>query len=264
MEEQNNPETQETTAATQDISLGDAMSGVFTEPSETFQSIKNSSKKNYWLVPIIIFVLISVIAGFLVINDEELYSGIKDKQSKAIKERMEQQVKDGKMTKEQMNESLEKTEKFFDKSSPFFMIMAIVGPLFSTFILFFLKGLIFWGAFKLLKGTATYMQSLSVIGLCGLIASIQYIIGTVLAIFTGKLMAGLNLTMILSEESVGQSIYKLLAHLDAFNIWYFIVAGIGFAKVSQIKSSASFTVVFGLWIVWVMLTSFLNLGIFGM
>lgn len=262
--EQPNQAEEEVLAQGGSILLSDAMTGVFTEPGETFDAVKSSSKKNYWIIPILIFIAVTLIASYLVLNDEELFSEIKSKQTEAVKKRLDEAVKEGRMTKEQMNESLEQVDRGFNKSSPIFIVFTVVGPVVTTFLALFIKGLIFLGVLKIFKGTATYMQILSVFGLTALIDSIQVIVSTVFAILTGKLYSTLGPVLLFSKDAVGESMVKFLAHFDIINIWYLVVVGIGLAKVSGLKGAQTITTVFVLWLVWVCLTSFLKIPFLGM
>lgn len=248
---------------TEDIAVSDAMTGVITEPGETFESIKISSKRNYWVWPIIISVVIAIIAGYLITHDNELYSEINTKQLKAARESMETAVKEGKMSQEQMNQQMEATEKMMNPNNPFFMILAALGPTFSIFALLFFMSLIYWLILKALKSRAGYMLVVCVVGLASIISAIQAIINTVLAIVTGNLRANAGLGLIATSELAENSLYKLLSHVDIFTIWYLIVIGIGLAKVSDLKSSKTMPVVFGLWLIWVLAASFLKIGFLG-
>ncbi len=248
----------------ENISLSDAITGVITAPSETFESVKASTKKNYWIVPILVFIVLYVASSFLVLNDEDLYTEIKTKQTDAVKERLDNMVKDGKLSREQANEQLDKMDKQMSKSNPIFYVFAAVGPIFTTFIILFLEGLIFFGVLKVFKGTATYMNVLSVLGLAAIIECIQTIIDTVLAIVMGRLNSNIGPALLFKADSVGESMFKFLAHFDLLTIWLLIVVGIGLAKVSQLKTSITMLVVFVLWLIWISATSFLKIGFFGM
>lgn len=240
------------------IALTDAMTGVITEPGDTFEAVKISGKRNYWLIPIIIFAVISLVLSFLVMNDEELYSEIKTKQTQVLKERLDKAVKEGKMTQEQMNENMEKADKMFSKSNPLFYVFPLLGIV-NVFIALFFRGLIFWGVLKLLKGTASYMLVICILGLASIIDSIQSIINTVLAIFLGKLNANIGPALLFSKESIGDTMMTFISHFDIFNIWYLIIVGIGLAKVSSLKSVQTIPIVFGLWLVWICAVTFLGL-----
>ncbi|MCC6866645.1 MAG: YIP1 family protein [Ignavibacteria bacterium] len=244
----------------ENISLGDAMAGVFSEPGVTFESVKISKKKNYWLIPLLILLVISVISSILVTRDEELSSEIKSQQIEAMRKRFDDAVKEGKMTREQADEQLDKSEKMFGGNT--FVIFGVLGSFFGILIIFFLKALIYWGGLKIFKGTAGYIDIMNVLGLAALITAIQMIVDTVLAIFMGKLMINIGPVLLVSKESLGKDLYSFIASFDLINIWYLIVIGIGIAKVSKLKYSVAMPFVFALWIIWVILTSFGPLGMF--
>jgi len=248
--ENENVSTEQT--AEPNISIGDALAGVFTEPGDTFVSVKHSTKKNYWLIPLLILIAVSIISSILVMNDEELSSEIKDKQRKAAKERIEEAVKSGSISREQADQQLEQTDKMF--GGGMFIVFGIIGSLFSVLLAFFFKALIYWGGLKIFKGTGTYLDMMNVLGLSGIITAIQMVVDTALAILMGKLMMNIGPVLLVSEESIGKSMYLLMANLDLINIWFLVVVGIGLAKVSNLKSSITLPFVFVIWLIWVLLT----------
>lgn len=244
----------------ENIVLGDAIAGVFTEPGETFMAVKQSAKKNYWILPIILVVIISIISTFLVMRDEDLVSEIQTKQKKAMNERFDKMVKEGTITREQADQQMEQAQKF--TSASMMMIFGLVFSVFGVFIFFFLKALIYWGGLKIFKGSAGYQDILNVLGLSAIITAIQLIVDSVLAVVMGKLMVNIGPVLLVSPESVGSSMYTFIANFDLINIWYLVVVSIGLSKVSELKSSITFPLVFGLWMIWVLLTSFGPLGMF--
>ena len=245
----------------QNISLSDSLAGVFSEPGETFTEIKKSTKGSYWIWPIIILAVITALSSFIVMNDEELSSEIKTTQSKAMKEKLDDAVKSGQMTREQADEQIEKAQSMM--GGGLFAVIGVAGGVISILIFFFVKGLIYWGGFKIFKGTATFVNIMNVLGIASIITSIQMILDTVLAIFTGRLYINIGPVLFFTEEAVGKSMYKFIANFDLINIWYLVIIAIGFAKVSDLKSSVTFPMVFGLWLIWVILTSFVTTSFLG-
>ena len=81
-EEYNNLESNppEESNQTEQLSNTDAMAGIFTSPSETFETIADTQKKNYWLLPMIISILIGLVTTFLFMSDAELVSKTMEKQ----------------------------------------------------------------------------------------------------------------------------------------------------------------------------------------
>ncbi|MGA2667289.1 MAG: Yip1 family protein [Ignavibacteria bacterium] len=262
-EEQSSSDISQPPETVENISLSDALAGVFTEPGNTFEEVKKATNKNYWLMPIIILIVLAIVAGFLVMRDEELSGEIKAKQMQTVKERLQEQVKEGKMTQDQMNERMDQMEKGFSGSSPIFYVFTIVGPIMGIFIVLFFKGLVFWGAIKLLKGTVTYMLVITVLGLSSIIESIQTVINTALAIMLGRLRVNIGPILLFAQNSLSEPMSKLLSHIDLLTIWYFIILGIGLAKVSNLKTSKVIPAVFILWLIWVCISSFANLPFMG-
>lgn len=262
---QENPEDKNLTdnvsiETAENISLGDALAGVFSEPGNTFEQVKNSAKKNYWLIPLIILIAVSMLSSILVTRDEELTSEIKTQQKEAMKKRLDEAVKEGKMTREQADEQLDKTDKMFGGST--FVIFGLIGSIAGVLIIFFLKALVYWGGLKLFKGSAGYSDIMNVLGLVSLITAIQLIVDTVLAIVMGKLMMNIGPVLLLSKESMSKDMYMFIANFDLINIWSLIVTGIGLAKVSKLKSGITIPFAFALWLIWVLLTSFGPFGAF--
>jgi len=257
MEENNNTSGSEIEPTPQEsepnITLGDALAGVFTEPGDTFASVRHSSRKNYWLIPLLVLIVVSILSSVMVMNDEELSSEIKDKQRKAAKERIEEAVKSGSLSKEQGDQQLEQTDKMF--SGGMFMVFGIIGALFMVLLAFFFKALVYWGGLKMFKGSGSYLDMMNVLGLAGIITAIQMVVDTALAILMGKLMMNIGPVLLVSEESIGKQMYLLMANMDLINIWYLVVVGIGLAKVSNLKNSVTIPFVFVLWLVWVLLTT---------
>ncbi|MBZ0202566.1 MAG: YIP1 family protein [Ignavibacteria bacterium] len=258
MEENNDQQSAESDsqpdAIIPEISLGDAMAGIFTEPSETFSSVKLSLKKNYWLIPLLVLIVVGILSSFLVLRDEELSSQIRDKQKTAMNEQLDKAVKEGKMTREEADKSIEQSQKIMGGSM--LVVFGAIGTFFVTLVYFFLKSLAYWGSLKLFKGTATFKDVMNVVGLASIITSIQLVVDTVLAIFTGRLMANIGPVLLVTEESVGSSMMRFIANFDLLNFWYLAILGIGLAKVSGVNAKATIPLVIGLWLVWVLLTSF--------
>jgi len=238
----------------QDISLSDALAGVFSEPGELFAGIKRSKRTTYWVWPVIILSLITVLASFMVLNDEDLSSEIKKTQLESVKEKLNEAVKDGKMTREQADEQIENTEKMF--SGGIFMVIGLAGGFFGIWLIFILLSLIYWLTFKMFKGTGSFVNFMNVLGIAAIISIIQVVINTVLAVFAGRIYVNLGPIWLFTQDQLGKGLYKFVASFDLLTFWYLVVIAIGFAKVSELKSGVTIPVIFGLWLLWTVLTSF--------
>lgn len=241
----------------EELSSTDAMVGVFTEPGDTFESISRTPQRNYWILPTIIFIVMNLIATFITFSDPEILGNMMDERMDAARETIEEKVKNNEMSREEGNQAIEMQEKFSDPSSPFFIAIGygagVIGPLFQLFIL----GLVYFLGLKMLKSEATYTSILNVIGLAFLISGIQHLVSSLLSIITGK-MSTVSLGLLLSSEQVGTSVYSMISSFDLFSIWFFIVVSIGIIKIGRISTAQGYGMVFGLWIIWTILTSLVS------
>ncbi len=239
----------------QQLTQMDAISGIFTEPGNTFETIKNYPKRNYWLLPVIILVVTSVVSSFLFFSDAELVGKMMDKQKQQLRERMQESVKEGKMSQEQANDAIEKAEKFMDPSGLFFKITGIAGAVVAPFLMLFVLSVIYMLILKMFKANFEFVNILNVVGLSLIISAVGGIIAIVLSIILGDL-SSVGLSLFLKADAVGDTLHALFMKLDVFSIWFYILVAIGLTKVANIKPVISYSIVFGLWIIWLAVTTF--------
>ncbi|CAF3692775.1 unnamed protein product [Rotaria sp. Silwood1] len=115
------------------ISKTDAMVGVFTEPGNTYEAIAQTKDVYYWLYPILICVVLGLVSAFIGQSDQQLFGDMMSKQKKKMREKMDEQVKSGKMSKEESEKAIEQSEKFMDPNGVLFKLMAYVGASIENF-----------------------------------------------------------------------------------------------------------------------------------
>lgn len=240
----------------QELSQMDAISGVFTEPGNTFETIMKFPKRNFWLLPVLILVVTSIVSSFLFFSDAELVGKMMDKQKTKMRESMQEKVKQGKMSQEQANDAIEKAEKFMDPNGLFFKITGFAGAVVAPFIMLFVLSVIYMLLLKMFKANFEFTNILNVVGLALTISAVGSVIAIVLSIIMGDLTS-VGLALFLKPETVGETMHGLIMKLDVFSIWFYILVAIGLVKVANVKPGISYSIVFGLWIVWLMLSTFL-------
>ncbi|MBK8381798.1 MAG: YIP1 family protein [Ignavibacteria bacterium] len=233
------------------LSNADAMSGIFTAPGETFETIANTPKKNYWILPVLVAVVIGLISTFLFMQDAELTSKTMDKQKEKMREKFQESVQQGKMTQEDSDKALES----MNPSGMMFKVFGFGGAVVGPFIILLLLSVFYLIALKIMKGQFDFTNILNVVGLAMLIGSIGSLIAVVISVLKGN-MVTIGPSLLFSEESVGQKIYTLLTKIDLFSIWFYAVIAIGLSKVGRVSIFKSSAVVFGLWIVYILVSSF--------
>ena len=246
----NSEENVETIDQFEELSKSEAMSGVITEPGETFEAIASGPKKNYWSSPVLIAVVLSLLSSFLFMRDPELTRNTMDKQKAKMTEKFEQNIKDGKMTQEEADNAMES----MNPNSPFFKIIGYAGALIGPFIILLLLSLIYLIVLKILKAEVEFTNILNVVGLAMLISSVGSILAILISIMKGN-MTGVSPGIFLSEESIGEKAFSFLNKIDVFTIWFYVVIAIGLTKIAKIDMAKSATIVFGLFLVYAVITS---------
>lgn len=239
----------------QELSQMDAISGIFTEPGNTFDTIAKYPKRNFWLLPVIILVVTSVVSSFLFFSDAELVGKMMDKQKQQLRERMQESVKDGKMSQEQANDAIEKAEKFMDPKGLFFKITGFAGAVIAPFLMLFVLSVIYMLFLKMFKANFEFTNILNVVGLSMIVSAIGSVLAIVISIIMGDLNS-IGLSLVLKADTVGETLHALLMKLDVFSIWFYILISIGLVRVAKVKSAISYLIVFGLWIIWLAVTTF--------
>lgn len=234
----------------EELSKTEAMAGVFTAPGETYETIAGTPKKNYWLLPLLICVIAALISAFLFMQDNELANKTMDKQKEKMRARMEQNVKDGKMTQEDVNKAMEK----MNPQGTIFKLFGYGGAIVGTFLILFILSIIYFVILKIMKAHVDFGNILNVVGLAMLITAIGSLLSIVASILKGDTVS-IGLGLILSEKTVGEKLYALLNKLDIFSIWFYVTVAIGLSKVAGIDMVKSASIVFGIFILYAVITS---------
>jgi hypothetical protein len=77
---------------------------------------------------------------------------------------------------------------------------------------------------------------------------------TILAM--GSIHATPGLALAISNFDPDNKLHVLLSSVNVFTIWYLAVLSIGLGKLANVKTAKAAIWVFGLWIVWTLLTTF--------
>lgn len=254
MEEERNtnlPEaSSDETSQYEELSKVDAMSGVFTAPGETYETIANTPRKNYWLMPVLIAIALGLVATVLFMQDAELFGKAMEKQTAKMREQFQKSVKEGKMTQEDMDKTMEN----MGANSPFVRIMGYAGALIGPFLILLVLSTIYFVALKIMKSQVDFVNVMNVVGLAMLIYTVGNVLAVVVSILTGNLTS-IGLGLVMSEESVGEKVYGILTKLDVFSIWFYVVIAIGLSKVGRVSLGKTSLIVFTLFLLYVIVTS---------
>jgi len=237
-------------------SLGTTFMGVFTSPSEVFQSLKGTaSAPLLWVIPLIVTIVLGIAITVTMFTNETLHSQIIDTQRQA----MEKRVDEGKMSRETADQAINRMES---GGSGLFIAIGSVSVVVMICLFFFLGALFLWLANKtLFKSTAGYGKYLELYGIASWIGALGAIISLLMMVGLGSLYAHPSgALLVMSNYDTANHLHKLLNALNIFSIWQTAVVGIGLAKFSEKSIGTGIGVAFVLWAVWVAIQVFLGFG----
>ncbi len=226
----------------EELSHSDKLVGIFTEPGKTFENIAQHPVKTIdWLLPILLALIITAICHFVLMNNAEIRYSITEKAMAKVEQRLNAEVKAGRITQDQANEQMDRMRKFMGGGS-IQMVIAMVGIFVGGFILFFiLAGIYFLFARFVLKGEGNYLSVLVPYGLVSYIAIIGVVIATILAFLMNRYFLDISLASILDSDK-STFIGFILDKLNIISIWVFVVFGIGLAKMFKSKNTTKYVV----------------------
>ncbi len=243
---QNPEEIQET-----ELNHTDKIAGIFTEPVKTFETTSKFPAKTIdWLLPVFLFVLFLAFQQIIYHSNPNTAYQLRQKQMEAINKNLNSAVESGKMTKEQANQQRNMIEERMEKMGGIGLVFQIVGIFIAIFIIFFIMAAIYFLLAKfILKGDGSYTSALVASGLSFYIGILAVIIITAISFFTGKIYLDTSVASFVGADKSNIGGW-LLAKLDVFTIWSFVVFAIGLAKMFKSSSIQKYIVmVFGVWII---------------
>lgn len=239
-----NPEYQTPPQPEEELSHTDKMTGIFTEPSETFGKIAKFPVRTIdWLLPVLILFLIVALTRILVMSNEEIAFQERQKQEKQVNELVEKGV----LTQEQAETQIERTRQF--SNSPVAYIIMTFTILIGGFIVFFLIVLIYFLLSKFaLKGNGGYTSALVANGLPAYITIIQIVIAAILSLAFERLINDVSVASLANMDKSTIAGW-FFGKIDPISIWVYSVLSIGLAKMFRSDSIKKyFIMVFSIWI----------------
>jgi len=217
------------------------MTGALFSPKQTFSEIANRPS---WLLPVLLLVVLSSIAGVLVTQKTDWRS--------FFERQMSQNSRFDQMSQDQKDRILEQQMSWAPK------IGMVIAPV-ATIVLVLVLTLVYWGAFNLFSGAG--LDFATSFGISSH-ALIPVALSNVLAIVTLVLKpkGDVDPEHILAS-SLGAFLPDNSAHwltvlgqsVELFWIWSLALVAIGFAaaRPKKIKTGSAFAIVFGLWLLYV-------------
>lgn len=235
----------------EELNHTDKMIGVISSPKETFEKIAKFPPKTMdWLIPVLLLCVVVAVTQILVMTNPDIAYKVKQKQLESIQKNFDEAVEKGQMTREQADTQMNQIEERMESMGGIAYVFQVVGIFLFIFIFFFiLCGIYFLLSKFALKGDGVYASALVADGLVSYIIIIQVIVAAILAFAFGELFRDVSVAS-LTQADKSTFMGWLLAKIDPFSIWAYIVLSIGLAKMFKSQSTGKYyAMVFGLWIV---------------
>jgi Yip1 domain len=216
--------------------------GALFSPKKTFAQI---AERPSWLAPLLLMAILGTVVGAM-LNTKMNWGDY-------IRHKAEESPRFAQLSEEQKDQALAPQVKFWSKFS--YGIGAVVVPISALFF-----ALIYWGAFNLFSGAVLrYGSAFGITAHAFLPTTIQSILAMVILPLKSygdvdpESIVATNVKAFLSEGSP-KWLGSLGSSLDLFWIWCMVLTAIGFtaANPKKIKPGTAYSVVFGLWGVWVL------------
>jgi hypothetical protein len=202
---------------------------LYFSPAETFKAV---NEKPDWIVPISLLIVV-----ILIVTMVAMPKIIIPEQRKHL-EGMEQ------IPKEMKEKQLERLEGIFPYITTPLTIIVL------SFILLFLQSSIFMLAFLLFGNRVNFKKVLAVVSYSFLTGIPESILRAALMFIKRTAQVYTSLVLVFPNLDMKSPLFKLLSRLDIFMIWRLALISLGCSIIYGIGRKKSFGIVFGLWILW--------------
>lgn len=225
------------------ISAIGRVTGVLFSPGETFADIV---RKPSWFAPLAILTVLSLVVCYLLVQKVD-WAAFQRKQ-------IESSSFTSNLTQEQKDQAVARNLKF---TTPFTYAIGLLGPI--IFIL--IVALIYWGSFNIFKGAGLkFGTSFAITAYAWMPAVVGAILTIVILMLKQpgdadpQRIASTSLGFFLSADAP-KWLVALGSSIDLIWFWTLGLLGIGYAAANprKIAKGSAFSVIIGMWLVWVVL-----------
>ncbi len=206
---------------------------IYFSPTNYFNKLK---EKPQWLIPLIIVVVIAILITIITL--------VTIGPEKRIAQLREQNIPP---------EQLEKAEQFM--KGPLSNIISIVTVIIYIPVTLLLVALIFNFLLPLMGTSGRYLMTFSIIVGAALIRIPAMIVKAILTLIKGTPLVHTSFALFVPMITKNSFIFKFLSRLDFFTIWEVALIAFGLQAVYSIKGNRSYYLVFGLWLLYIIITS---------
>ena len=225
------------------MSLGSRLANVFVSPGEVFDQVKwGKPSTGNWLVPLLLSCIMMVIFTMVAFSQPTVLQQFKDQQDRQFQKMVDQK----KLTQEQADKVSEGSAKFLESNT--FRIIGGLGAMVGGVAWFFAIAFGMWllGA-KILHGGYPFMQSMEMVGLTSMIGVLGGIVGMLLVVAKGNMMANLGPSLFIENINLTHKLHQVLVSCNLLTFWYMGVLAIGISRLSGARAARCAGWIFGVW-----------------
>ncbi len=209
---------------------------IFLSPRNYFLRLKETP---FFVIPLIIILLFAAIQAYVA----NRYTDV----SQIIK-RMEERGAPP--------EQIERVEEFFKK--PTRLIISLVSALIVTLIFLLIITLIFNFSLSLLGIEGNFKKTFAIVCGASLVSAFGSLVRSLIIILRRSPFVTTSLALISPKEK--GLLFPFLSRFDFFIIWQMILVAFGLKIVFDIKGNKTYYLVFGIWLCWIVISTFLFRG----
>ncbi|NUM79205.1 YIP1 family protein [bacterium] len=211
---------------------------VFLSPSETFNYLMT---KPDWITPVIVMIILFLGSGIL------LKDIIQAEQIKAMRVQI---MKSDRVPDNQKEQVIEQQTQMMKS---FWAVGYVIG-LVAILIMYFIGAVFLMvGGNNVLGGKATYIQVLSIFGYSLMIDILATLVKVPIMFVNSTMRVDTGLGLFAAADQTRSALYAFLSKFDLFTFWQLAVLVIGISMLFKFSKGKSAGLVFGLWLVWVLL-----------
>ncbi len=204
-------------------------------PSKTFEYI---CEKPTWWLPLLLLIIISVL--YILVTFPSII--IPEKISSIMSNPSVQ--------------NLSEAQKAKYLSSSSILIRSLIGAIISTPIFLLLKTAIFYFAIIVSGYEVKFKKVFSLITWASVVTALGIVIKTFLTLIKHTSDIYTSLAVFGIGMNHKSSIFVLLNNFEIFTIWNILLIGFGVGAITKMKRSKSITIIVVLWILWILINTF--------
>ena len=231
-------------AAPPTTSLAARLMNVFAVPGDVFAEVKATNVAvGNWLVPTILLSLVGAVAAMIIFSQPAILQQMRETQTKAF----DAQVKAGKMTQAQADQTMEAIDKFMGPTM--WKLAGAGGALFISFARLFWWALVLWQLGRwALKTEFYFTKALEVAGLALMISVLGTLVTVLLQVNFARMFATPSFALAINDFDVSRKSHLMLGAVNVFSIWQVAVLAIGLSKLAGTPFLRAAWVVFTYWV----------------